>query len=319
VRAGTDRFEHCRTVLKNGEDDDGHVREPFLDAARALATAEARQVEVHEDQVPPGVFAAIEDRIQLGQRGGGGLERADQLEILRVAEEHLETGAVAGVILNGHDADHTYTPGTGSERPGWRYRPAAAARPTRSCRRPRPSEAAPPGEPPGRGAGDREGEREGRAAARLRAPVDRRADLLGSLPHPVEAPAPPSVAGLGVVHPDAVVAHGELPAPAAPAREGEDDAPGSGVTGRVVERFQPDPQEVAAERQRQLRCGPLARGTETELDIVAREEAFTVFHETAGQLLEGRGARVQRPDGIGERAPQLLRSAGDLLGDPALL
>src|SRR5690606_6344952 len=74
-----------------------------------------------------------------------------------------------------------------------------------------------------------------------------------------------------------------------------------------------------AERQRQLRCGPLARGTETELDIVAREEAFTVFHETAGQLLEGRGARVQRPDGIGERAPQLLRSAGDLLGDPALL
>src|SRR5690606_23172624 len=140
VRAGTDRFEHGRTVLKNGEDDDGHVREPFLDAARALATAEARQVEVHEDQVPPGVFAAIEDRIQLGQRGGGGLERADQLEILRVAEEHLETGAVAGVILNGHDADHTYTPGTGSERPGWRYRPAAAARPTRSCRRPRPSE-----------------------------------------------------------------------------------------------------------------------------------------------------------------------------------
>src|SRR5690606_1523304 len=105
-----------------------HVREPFLDAARALSAAEARQVEVHEDQVPPGVFAAIEDRIQLGQRGGGGFERADQLEILRVPEEHLETGAVAGVVLNGHDADHTYTPRTGSERAESRYRTTAAGR-----------------------------------------------------------------------------------------------------------------------------------------------------------------------------------------------
>src|SRR5690606_15424398 len=101
--------------------------------------------------------------------------------------------------------------------------------------------------------------------------------------------------------------------------EGEDDAPGARVTGRVVERFQPDQQEVAAERQRQLRCGPLARGAEPELDIVAREEAFTVLHEPAGQLLEGRSARVQRPDDVGERAPQLLRGGGDFFGDPALL
>src|SRR5690606_16388484 len=151
VRAGTDRFEHGRTVLKNGEDDDGHVREPFLDAARALATAEARQVEVHEDQVPPGVFAAIEDRIQLGQRGGGGLERADQLEILRVAEEHLETGAVAGVILNGHDADHTYTPGTGSERSRMKI-PDRRSRPPDTIM---PSAAAVGGRATGRTAGPR--------------------------------------------------------------------------------------------------------------------------------------------------------------------
>jgi hypothetical protein len=98
ARAGPDRLEEILLLVADREDDDLGARGGLLDRPAGLDPVAAGHADVHQDDV--------------GQRLGGLLDRlravarlADQIDIRLALQDHLETAAEQGVIIDDHRAD----------------------------------------------------------------------------------------------------------------------------------------------------------------------------------------------------------------------